>query len=313
MAKTSGDSKEKGTEAQDARAAAKPRRVRRAEYKSFGLQKKIKRQDAEPLPGVISLTKRSVVTLRAGWRQFLIIMLMYVALCVLLVQGLSMSSTDGTAQTTANSAIESVATATYVNAGSGTDVGGIYQGIFLVIISLVLLYGLREAYSKVAFTVRQAFYNSTYPLIPFLLVLFVIFVQLIPLALGGTAFSIALQNSIAASGVEILIWTIILLLLAVLSLYWLSSSLFALLLVTLPDMRPLQALKMAKQLVANRRAAIMRKLLFLPFLLFVVVSIVLTPFVILTPGILAWLLLGLTIVCMPFTYSYVYTLYRELM
>lgn len=291
-------------------AEKKSRRIQPPKYKSFGLQKKIKRSDVQPVPNVIRLTKQSLQLTKRSWKQFAVIMLIYGALNILLVQGLGSLGSD----TRSDAAdLSTVTSAVQVGNGAMSQTGSLYQSILLVILSLTFIWSLRQVYVNEKFSVRDAFYKSMYPLIPFLLVVAVVMLELIPMALGGTALSIALASGIAASTTEILIWAFIVSLLAILSIFLVSSSLFALIVVTLPVMTPIKALRSAKQLVINRRLLVMRKLLFLPFLLFVVVSLVITPFVIWLPQTVLWLFLPLMLVITPFVYAYIYNLYRELM
>lgn len=288
----------------------RPRKVKQAHYTSFGLQKKIKRQEVQPLPNAFRLTAQSFRLVKRRWRSFAGIIAIYGALNIVLVQGFGAGASD---DAVASTNVQLDAISSIFQVGGGTDNGSVYQSILLTLVTLALIWGLREAYAGQKFSIKDAYYKSMYPLVPFLLVIFIIMAQLIPLALGGTAFTIALQNGIAASGVEIAIWTSIVILLALLSIYLISASLFALLLVTLPDMTPLKALRAAKQLVANRRAAVIRKLLFIPLVLVVVFSILMAPIIVFIPDITQWVFLPLMIIVTPFVYAYIYALYREMM
>ena len=56
---------------------------------------------------------------------------------------------------------------------------------------------------------------------------------------------------------------------------------FALYIVTLPDMTPMKALRSARELVRYRRWTVLRKVLFLPLMLLVVAAIIMVPIIIL--------------------------------
>jgi hypothetical protein len=98
------------------------------------------------------------------------------------------------------------------------------------------------------------------PLIPFLIIVIVIGVQLLPLVGGVSLFNAVQTNGLATTGFEVALWAIIGIGLAMVSFYFLSASIFALIIVTLPDMKPMTALRSAKKLVAFRRWVIMRRL-----------------------------------------------------
>lgn len=93
---------------------------------------------------------------------------------------------------------------------------------------------------------RDSYYKGMYPLVPFMLVLLVIGLQLIPLVFGNLIYSSVLQNGLAITVIEKVIWLFLFLMLALLSGYMMISSLFSLYIVTLPDMTPLRALRSAR-------------------------------------------------------------------
>ena len=89
-----------------------------------------------------------------------------------------------------------------------------------------------------------------YPLIPFILVLLVCCLQLLPLIIGSSLYSLVVSNGIAVQPIEKFVWALLFASLALLSLYMITSSLFALYISTLPDMTPMKALRSARELVA---------------------------------------------------------------
>jgi DNA-binding helix-hairpin-helix protein with protein kinase domain len=102
-------------------------------------------------------------------------------------------------------------------------------------------------------------------------------------------------------------------LLVLLSLYMVSSSLFALYIVALPDMTPMRALRSARQLALHRRWTILRKILFLPFSLLLLSGLIMLPFIVLVPAIAAWVFLILSLFGWIVALTYMYLLYRELL
>jgi len=197
------------------------------------------------------------------------------------------------------------------NATSGT--AGAYQMILAVIGSLAIIWALRQSLAGNTPRVRDAFYKGMYPLVPFILVLIVIGLQLLPLLIGTSVYSLVITNGIAYFFIEKLIWAGLAILLSVLSLYMISSSLFALYVVTLPDMTPVKALRSARDLVRYRRWAVLRKLLFLPVLLLVIAAVIMLPIIVWLTPLAKWIFFVLTMFSLLAIHAYLYNLYRELL
>jgi hypothetical protein len=120
-------------------------------------------------------------------------------------------------------------------------------------------------------------------------------------------------NGIAASVVEQAAWVVFLAATVLVSLYMLSSSIFALYIVCLPEMTPLKALRSARALVATRRFTVMRKILAMPLLLLLVSAGIVIPLILYATPVAPWVLSILTIVLLPLIHSYMYRLYRALL
>jgi hypothetical protein len=93
----------------------------------------------------------------------------------------------------------------------------------------------------------------------------------------------------------------------------LSSSLFALYIVTLPDMTPLTALRSARQLVRYRRWTVLRKIFWLPVALLILAAVIMVPIIIWLTAIAQWVFFLLTMFSLVATHAYMYNLYRELL
>jgi hypothetical protein len=149
--------------------------------------------------------------------------------------------------------------------------------------------------------------------VPFVLVLLVIGLQLLPLVIGSAVYATVISNGIAVHAVERLFWLVIFLLLAAASLYLICSSLFALYIVTLPDMTPMKALRSARQLVRHRRLSILRKVLWLLLLLLIASAIIMLPIIVWLTPLAQWIFFLLTVFGLAAAHAYLYTLYRELL
>ena len=161
--------------------------------------------------------------------------------------------------------------------------------------------------------IKDAFYKGLYPLAPFILVLMVVGLQTVPLIVANTLFGFLFNNGLAVTLLEKILGALIFFLLALLTIYMVTSSLFALYIVTLPDIEPLQALRSARELVRFRRWTVMRKLLFLPLVLIIVGAVVVIPMILYLTVIAEWVYFFLSMFTLAVVHSYIYTLYRELL
>ncbi len=302
----------------------KTRKIKQPVYKSFRVSKTIK-QTKPPLTGAFRLMIGSVRLLVNRWRLFGGIVLVYLILTVILVKGFGVSSDiaqlkatvlelsqGSTAQLAAGLTLFSVLLG---NANStASDVAGAYQSMLLIIVSLVLVWALRQtlADKKPAITVRDGFYKGLYPLVPFLLVLMVIGLQLLPLVFANFLYGVVFGGGLAVTALEQGLWGLLIGLLVLLTLYMITSSVFALYIVTLPNVRPMQALRSARDLVRYRRWVVMRKVLFLPVALLVASALLVVPIIIVSPALAEWVFFGLSMTGLAVAHSYFYHLYREL-
>ncbi len=207
--------------------------------------------------------------------------------------------------------------ASFGSSGSSSGSFG-YSLILAVVASLAIIWTLRNASnnkkgSKDRFMLKEAYYRGMYPLIPFLIILLLIGIELLPMLAGISLYISAVNNSIAIIAIEKLGFMVILLLLSALSLFLISSSIFALYISTLPDMTPIKALRSAKDLVKYRRFTVLLRILYLPLALLIISALVMLPLIAWAPAAAAWVFLGLSLVMLALTHAYLYNLYRELL
>jgi hypothetical protein len=145
------------------------------------------------------------------------------------------------------------------------------------------------------------------------LVLLIVSLQLLPLLIGSSLYSLVITNGIAVNALEKGLWLVFFLALALWTLYMISASLFALYIVTLPEMTPLKALRSARELVRGRRWTVLRKILYLPLLLLVVAAIIMVPIIIWLTALAQWVFFLLTMFSLIAIHTYMYNLYRELL
>jgi hypothetical protein len=299
-----------------------PRKLKRPTYKSFRLTKRI--THPVKLPTVWRLTKTTWKTFWEHRRLFIGITVVYGLLNLILVQGLAGNTDVGSLKHTLDQAFTgnfgavasglSIFAVLVGSAGNGSSpTAGAYQLFLTLITSLAIIWALRQTLAGAKVRIRDTYYLGLYPLVPFILVLLVIGLQLIPFFLGFTLYSQVITNGIAVYFIEKFVWALLFAALSILSLYMLSSSLFALYIVTLPDMTPMKALRSARELVRYRRWTVLRKILCLPIILLVVSAIIMVPIIIFITPLAQWVFFILTMLGLVAVHTYMYTLYRELL
>lgn len=303
--------------------ARKPRTIKPPSYKAFRLSKRIKPIAKKPLPGTVSLVRNSLIPFKKNKNLFLGIILTHFILTLVFVSGLGSSfdfvatkndleQTFGNDLSTFGSTLTLFSFVLSSNSGSdGTSVN--YQIFITLLTSLAIIWSIRQVLAGEKIGVRQSFYQGIYPLVPFMLVLFVIGLQLIPLLIGNFLISTVIGNGLAITGLEKFLWWIIFGLLALLSFYMVISSIFGLYISTLPDMTPAKALRSARGLVMHRRLSVSARILGLPIILIVTYTIILIPLIFILPILVIPAFLFLGSLSLFFIHSYLYNLYRALL
>jgi len=193
------------------------------------------------------------------------------------------------------------------------DVSNVYQTLLFLYFSLVTIWALRHVGNKSAPRAKEAFYDGIRPLVPFLGVLGIIFLQLIPFLVGNFIYMKMIDSGLAVTNVEKLIWGLMYGALTLLSLYMISSSIFALYIVTLPGLQPMKALKSARNLAIHRRFEILRKVLFLPLIMMILAAVIFIPLIIFVTPIVGPLFFLASMASLIIIHSYFYSVYKELL
>ncbi len=196
------------------------------------------------------------------------------------------------------------------NSSNGTSIS--VAAFVIVVAILALIWAYRQIVNGTTIRIRDAYYRGMYPLIPFLGILLIISLELLPIIAGISLYTFATYNHVAVDLVEKSLFGLLALSLSALSLYWLSSSLLALYIVTLPDMTPMRALKSAKPLVQNKRLAIILRILYLPLVLLIISLVIIVPIIIVLSVAAQLVFMLLSLVFIVIANAYMYNLYREL-
>lgn len=305
---------------------AKLRKVKAPRYKSFRLSKRIKHP--QKLPSSWQLVKEAFAILRTNKRFFITIMVVYGLFSYVLVKsiagGLDIVGLQDTLEQVSGNRNEFLNTVALFgilvggNTQTASDAAGIYQIILIVVTSLALIFGLRHMYNdddrptKKVFA-KQAFYKGMTPLIPFLLVIVVIGLQLIPFTVGSSIYAIVVNTGLAVTSIEKVFWVLFVALLGILSLYMITSSVFAMYAVTLPNMTPMRALRATRNLVRHRRWTVLRKLFVIPLVFLLLLAAVTLPIIAYVPALAEFVFFIITLAVLPLLHAYVYNFYRKLL
>jgi len=285
----------------------------------------IKTHSDKKLSSVWLLAKKSYTVLLTNKKLFLSIILLYAVVDFIFIQGI-----DGVINVAnLSSEVQHLFHGQYKQLNSGFTVyglmvasfglgsssnGGSYfnEWLLIVVISLVMIWAIRSTINKIKTTLLESIYKGVGQIAPFIGVILFISLELLPFIIGLYLFVVALDNSIIVNGIEYAVFIIILLALAALSAYWLSSSIIALYIVSLPNMTPLRALRSAKDLVRDKRLKVIGRLLFLPLALLMISALIIVPIIIFAAPWAQYVFLLISFIFLALAHSYLYNLYLEL-
>lgn len=311
----------------------------RRPHRSFRLSARRDYKRSLKLPGYWSLTSRAWGVLARHKRLFFGLVFLYAGLTLLfssimsqdtylqlrqLVDESSEAGLIGAA--TSNIALfwgvltSQLSGVTAGELSSSQQIFGMLIGLYTWLAAVWLLRGVMAGKKL---RLRDGIYSSGGPVIALMMLALLMLIQLLPAAVAMILYG-------AADGSGLLDQTVILMLfgggailLSTLSAYWATGTLIAMVVVTLPGMYPMQALRLAGDVVVGRRIRILLRLLWAVLLLLLAWLAVLIPVIIIdgalksaVPG-LEWLplvpiiALLLTSFSIVFFASYIYTLYRK--
>ncbi|HEX8226736.1 MAG TPA: hypothetical protein VF572_02600 [Candidatus Saccharimonadales bacterium] len=295
------------------------------------LKKSAVRKDAEPvidpktgmrrLPSAWQIAKKAAAVFRKHPVLFLGITFVYGVLSIVLASGLfvkpdieSIKELQSGALGLFGGSLAAFATLAGSSNASGGQGGTVFRLFLIIVASLAYIWAMRQVMAGSGrLRIRDAFYQGMYPLIPVLLVALVVLLQLLPVLIGGSLYSLAMGGNIVVNAVEQAIFALIFLGLLLLSVFLIISSVFAVYIAALPDMTPMKALRSARDLVRGRRLSLFRKLLFLVAVLGLLTVIIVLPVIMTVTSAAPFVLYVVTLLVLPAVHLYLYTLYRELL
>ncbi len=205
-----------------------------------------------------------------------------------------------------------------------TEVQQVYAILIALMTWLTTVWLLRNILAGHKVKVRDGLYSAGSPLLSTFIVAIVLVIQLLPLAFALIGYAAALGSGLLNGGVSSMLFWCAAVLLAALSLYWITSTFIALVVVTLPGMYPFMALKTAGDLVVGRRIRILLRILWMMLGIIVTWAIVMIPIILFDTWLkgvwadISWLpiipvaLLIMSSLTVVWAASYIYLLYRRI-
>lgn len=300
---------------------------------SFKLTKKYPDTKEKPkITGSVKLLRQAIVLYKANWKLFLGLSLIYIV-TLWVITGLPnqqaynnlkdfvTESLDGQVRNVIGISTLLLGAFGGIAGSEQTELQQFLTALTGVIFWLIFVWVVRQLQAGNSITIRQALYNASTPLIPLLTLIFVLALQLIPGALGALLISYAFGTEVfGIDGVESMLFTIAGLLLILLSVYWALQTLFAMIIVTLPNTYPVSAISSAKTVVLGRRGTILLRLGTMVLTLVIVWFLVMVPVIyldtLISPSFVSLVPIVLDVLSaltLPILVIYLYRLYRELL
>ena len=312
--------------------------LRRRPHRSFRVTKRRDYRRSLKLPGYFMLTNQAWQLMRQHRRIFVGLAAIYAVLGVLL-SGLMSQDTYQQLKDTINEANQEGALGAVIptlalfagvvtnqlggstgGVASSQQVVGALIGLYIWLTTIWLIRGVATGKRP---KIRDGLYNAGAPVIALSVLVFIALVQLLPAAIAAIIYGAADTSGMLQQTVVLMLAAGATILIVTLSIYWLTSTLFAMVIVTLPGMYPLEAARLASDVVLGRRIRILLRLMWLLVVLAVVWAAVLIPVITIDGALktvisaLSWLplvpLVALLLVAFSIVASacYIYLFYRK--
>ena len=310
----------------------------RRPHRSFRLTRRRDYIRPLALPGNISFTAEVTGTLWKYKKIFGMLAVIYVLLFAILVgvqsQDTYTTLTDTLKQTSGDffagnwgaigqASLLFLSIASFGVSTESTEAQQIFSVLVFLLIWLTTVWLLRNLLAGHKVKLRDGLYSAGAPIFAIAIIAVIIAIQLIPVALALIAYNAALSSGLLAGGAASMLFWIGAALLCVLSLYWVTSSLFAMIIVTLPGTYPYQAIKAAGDIMVGRRIKMLLRWLWMAIMVVIFWLVIMLPIILLDMGIkslwpaVQWLpIVPVAVIFMAsistvWVSAYVYLLYRK--
>lgn len=268
--------------------------LNRRPHRTFRLTKRRDYRRSLKLPGYIQFTFQVHQMLWENRRIFIWMILVYGILTAAFVGLLSQESysilnetVQETADEVSNGQLGAIGTglatffSTVIGVASGESDG--MQQFFTVFISLLVwlttVWLLRAIMAGKQVKVRDGLYNAGAPIVPMIVVSLFLLLQLVPAGIAGVGISAALSTGLLNDGIQAMLFWLAASLLVILSLYWVTATVMALVVVTIPGIYPLRAMAIAGDMVVGRRIRLLMRFIWLGILVVGALTLIMLPII----------------------------------
>lgn len=161
-----------------------------------------------------------------------------------------------------------------------TDAQSMAIATMYLFVILVMIWLLRQRMAGQKVNVRDGLYSAGAPILALFILVGIGILQLVPFGLSLFVYSTANVLGLLTGGVESAMFGLALFLVAVLTLYFMMTTIFSLFIVTIPGTYPFRAYQTSRRIVAGQRMRLLIRVVWLAFTLLLLWFVVLVPFVI---------------------------------
>ncbi len=248
--------------------------LNRRPHRSFRRTRRRDYSRSLKIPGYFSFTHQVNKIIRKNWKIFLPIIIIYSLIMISIGAITSQETYDtigglvtGSTNDLFGGGLGKLAQAGLLVISSfGADPTSLnteqqfYMAVSLIFSWLTTVWLLREILMNRRPRLRDGLYNSGAPILSTILVLIVLLIQLLPIGVMALIFAGLSAIDFMGSGFGRMIVGVLSAMVVAMVLYWISSTIIALVVVTLPGMYPMQALKASGDLIVGRRLRVMYRL-----------------------------------------------------
>lgn len=200
-----------------------------------------------------------------------------------------------------------------------TDVQYIYTSALYILALLSVIWLIRHQLAGRVVKLRDGLYNAAAPIAAEYVLILLGILQFIPMALATLVYVSATASGILDGGIETAMFSVALSLVGVLTLYFMTTTLFALFVASIPGTYPIKAYRVARKIVAGQRLRLLLRLLWMVVIVLFAAFVILVPIIIIANSIG-----GASTVIIPIAYqlvlvgsivyatAYAYLLYRRM-
>ena len=271
----------------------------------------------------ISLISQTFTFLKQHWRVLTPITMLYSLLYLVIVRvniSFDQTSSVDAAQaifkasgTPILARISSLAGVVSSYRPSGSEQANILSSVLIVLFSLIYIWAIRALSMNKKIRARDALYSGTSNLLPFMFMMSVLAIQLLPLTLAVTAYNIGDNGLIFIYWYERTAALVGLGLIALLSLYFISNTIMALYACTIQGVYPVPVMRSTRDMVRFQRLRILVNLVVGIFIMFFLYLCLLLIVVTYAPKLTSWMLDLFNILSLPIIHTYLYKMYRSML